>query len=137
MSQPFHPTEPAAGRPCRGEAPVENGPVPGRATPTAPPDASADANPGDLPNADGVLHEDAGQLDDADHPLPDRPRLQQMPKGRRLAKKSDEPVNPLTPEQRREIPGGKAATLPGVQDEEPLFRRQRVDWLVRFLGQAA
>ena len=100
MSQPFHPTEPAAGRPCRGEAPVENGPVPGRATPTAPPDASADANPGDLPNADGVLHEDAGQLDDADHPLPDRPRLQQMPKGRRLAKKSDEPVNPLTPEQR-------------------------------------
>jgi transposase len=84
----------------RGEAPVENGPVPGRATPSARSDSSADVNPGEPTMLGSVLPDDLGHPEDAGHVLPDRPRLQQTPKGRRLAKKPVEPVNPLTPEQR-------------------------------------
>jgi transposase InsO family protein len=55
--------------------------------------------------------------------LPDRPRLQQPRKGRRLARKADEPPIPLTPEQRlllldtwqrSGLPAGDFAPLVGI-----------------------
>jgi transposase InsO family protein len=88
---------------------------PGNGPPAAAPDAApADADPpaGDRPRPPGGTGRD-----------PELPRLQQQPRGRRLAKKPDPPPCPLTPEQRllvldawqrSGLPAGDFAPLVGL-----------------------
>jgi hypothetical protein len=83
------PTTESQGRPDRS-APAETlgarGPVPGR--------------PEITPGPESPVPPPAPESNRPPDPLPELPRLRQPRRGRRLAKKPDEPVSPLTAEQR-------------------------------------
>jgi hypothetical protein len=111
MSDNLSTTEPQ-GRPDRS-APAEtlgaHGPVPGR--------------PEITPKPESPVPRSAPESNRPPDPLPDLPRLRQPRRGRRLAKKPDEPASPLTAEQRllvfdawrrSGLPAGDFAPLVGM-----------------------
>jgi transposase InsO family protein len=86
-------------------------------TPAQPPPGSLPQPPADPPAADAT-----GQPT-SEEQTSDRPRLQQPVRGRRLARKADAPLSPLTPEQRllvldawrrSGLPAGDFAPLVGI-----------------------
>src|SRR5271163_2251456 len=90
LSEQFPTSGSSAGshRPEQAVVPGASGPVPGR----------PDFTPG--PESTSSHSEPLIEPNRAPDPTPDLPRLQQPRRGRRLAKKPEEPAGPLTAEQR-------------------------------------
>src|SRR5262245_37558567 len=76
-----------------------NGPVPGQPPANLPP-ACLSESPGAAANRAETDTQDGCLTDGVDPGATEVPRLQQRPKGRRLAKKPETPAPPLTPQQR-------------------------------------